>query len=104
MLLFYLFFLNLKAHVNAVPVFVSLKSRADCIKATFASTLVLILSYSCVAVYGYLTFGTDVDHDILLSYCSKSPAVFAAIIMVALKTYTAYPVNLFCARFFLILD
>ncbi|CAF3860765.1 unnamed protein product [Adineta steineri] len=87
-----------QAHVNAVPVFVSLKSRADCIKATLASTLVLILSYSLVAVCGYLTFGIKVDHDILMSYHPISAIVLIAIIMVAIKTYTAYPVNLFCGR------
>ncbi|CAF0783563.1 unnamed protein product, partial [Didymodactylos carnosus] len=47
-----------QAHVNSVPVFVSLKNRADCIKATLASMLVLIISYSLVAITGYLTFGT----------------------------------------------
>ncbi|CAF0878380.1 unnamed protein product [Rotaria sordida] len=87
-----------QAHVNAVPVFVALKSRADCIKATLASTIVLILSYCFVAICGYLTFGTKVDHDILMSYQPISAAVLIAIIMVAIKTYTAYPVNLFCGR------
>ncbi|CAF3507853.1 unnamed protein product [Rotaria sp. Silwood1] len=86
------------AHVNAVPVFLSLKSRADCIKATITSTIVLILSYGFVAVCGYLTFGTKVDHDILMSYQPISSVVLIAIIMVAIKTYTAYPVNLFCGR------
>ncbi|CAF1278576.1 unnamed protein product [Adineta ricciae] len=87
-----------QAHVNAVPVFVSLKSRADCIKATLLSTIVLILSYCLVAIYGYLTFGIKVDHDILMSYHPISAIVLIAIIMVAIKTYTAYPVNLFCGR------
>ncbi len=52
--------------MSVVPVFLSLKSRADCIKATLASTVVLILSYCFVAICGYLTFGTAVDHDILV--------------------------------------
>ncbi|CAF1392086.1 unnamed protein product [Rotaria magnacalcarata] len=87
-----------QAHVNAVPVFVSLKNRADCIKATIASTIILILSYCSVAICGYLTFGTKVDHDILMSYQPIPSVVLIAIIMVAIKTYTAYPVNLFCGR------
>lgn len=89
---------SFKAHVNAVPVFVSLKSRLDCIKATVASTIVLILSYCFVAICGYLTFGTAVDHDILMSYKQIPTPVLIAIIMVAIKTYSAYPVNLFCGR------
>ena len=52
--------------MNAVPVFSALKTRGDCIKATLASTIILILSYCFVAICGYLTFGTDVDHDILV--------------------------------------
>ncbi|CAF1439731.1 unnamed protein product [Adineta steineri] len=87
-----------QAHVNAVPVFVSLRTRADCIKATLASTIILICSYCLVAVCGYLTFGTKVEHDILMSYDPRSPPVLIAVIMVAIKTYTAYPVNLFCGR------
>jgi sodium-coupled neutral amino acid transporter 7/8 len=81
-----------------MPVFVALKSRADCVKATLASTIILIFSYCLVAVCGYLTFGKQVDHDILLSYHPISPIILVAIIMVAIKTYTAYPVNLFCGR------
>ncbi|CAF2674038.1 unnamed protein product [Rotaria sp. Silwood2] len=87
-----------QAHVNAVPVFVSLKTRADCFKATLASTIVLVCSYCSVAVCGYLTFGITVDHDILMSYDPKLAPVLVAVIMVAIKTYTAYPVNLFCGR------
>jgi len=86
-----------QAHVNAIPAFVALKSRSDCIKATLASNLVLIVSYCLVAICGYLTFGTKVDHDILMSYAA-SPLILVAVIMIAIKTFTAYPVNLFCAR------
>lgn len=34
-----------------------------------------------------------------MSYDPKSPPVLIAVIMVAIKTYTAYPVNLFCGRY-----
>jgi hypothetical protein len=69
-----LFFINLhlQAHVNAVPVFVSLKTRAECIYATLSSTLVLILSYCSVAICGYLSFGIKVEHDILVSIEHRS--------------------------------
>ncbi|CAF3462981.1 unnamed protein product [Rotaria sp. Silwood1] len=87
-----------QAQVNAVPVFLSLKTRIDCIKATLASTIVLICSYCLVAICGYLTFGINVDHDILMSYDPKLIPVLIAVIMVAIKTYTAYPVNIFCGR------
>ncbi|CAF1279236.1 unnamed protein product [Adineta ricciae] len=87
-----------QAHVNAVPVFISLRTRADCIHATLASTIVLIFSYCLVAICGYLTFGINVNHDILMSYDPHSIPVLIAVIMVAIKTYTAYPVNLFCGR------
>ncbi|CAF1405537.1 unnamed protein product [Rotaria sordida] len=87
-----------QAQINAVPVFVSLKTRADCIKATLVSTIILVASYCSVAICGYLTFGITVDHDILMSYDPKLAAVLVAVIMVAIKTYTAYPINLFCGR------
>jgi sodium-coupled neutral amino acid transporter 7/8 len=86
-----------QAQVNAVPVFVALKTRAECIKATLAANIILVLSYCFVAICGYLTFGKNIDHDILISY-PMSPAVLVAIIMVAIKTFAGYPVNLFCGR------
>ena len=108
---------SLQAHISVVPIYLSLKTRTDCIKATLASTIVLILSYCFVAICGYLTYGIDVDHNILVSqfgsesifnrfvsvlqvnYNPNSPAVLVAIILVAVKTYSAYPVNLFCGRY-----
>ena len=60
--------------------------------------MIIFCAYSISAIYGYLTFGTNVDDDVLKSYNAHDAAVLVAIIMYLIKTYTSYPLNLFCAR------
>lgn len=71
--------------------------------ATFTKSITLALlvstiSYSSVAIFGYLTYGIDVSSDILLQYDAKDVAVLIGIIMLAIKTIVAYPILAFCGR------
>ena len=52
-----------------------------------SSTLV-----SGAATFGYLTFGGNVEDDILLNYSANKPTVLIALIAMAAKTYTTYPI------------
>ncbi|CAF4764159.1 unnamed protein product [Rotaria sp. Silwood2] len=54
-----------QAHLNIVPVFVSLKTHTDRIKATLTSTNILTYSYCLVAICGYLTFRITINHGTL---------------------------------------
>jgi solute carrier family 38 (sodium-coupled neutral amino acid transporter), member 7/8 len=58
----------------------------------------LFFCYQITATFGYLTFGTKVSDDLLQSYNSSEPAVLVVLLMYLFKTYTSYPLNLFCAR------
>merc|ERR1712025_909254 len=49
-------------------------------------------------MFGYLTFGSLVSPDILTNYSATKPSVMIALIAMALKTYTTYPILLFCGR------
>lgn len=60
--------------------------------------IVCVLTYTVVASFGYLTFGSTVDSDILLSYPQSVP-VLVAVILIALKMYTTYPILLFVGRY-----
>jgi amino acid permease len=60
-------FLFFQFLVAAPPSLASLKSRNECVKAVVGSMAMLVVCYSTVAIFGYLTFGTKVDHDILVS-------------------------------------
>ena len=46
----------------------------------------------------YWTFGSNVDADILSNYDANDPLVLAGLIAMAFKTYTTYPLIIFCGR------
>lgn len=69
----------------------------------FAKTVLLAISvclfaYSVSATLGYYTFGDHVSQDILKSYKPPSIDVMIGVFMIAAKTYTTYPILLFCGR------
>lgn len=55
-------------------------------------------AYTLTGVYGYLTFGGDVEADVLVNYSKANVAVLVGIAAIAVKTVTAYPIMLFCGR------
>ena len=65
---------------------------------SLAAIFVCALSYSGAASLGYLTFGSNVNADILLSFDGKRPEVIIGVIAMALKTVFTYPILLFCGR------
>jgi len=89
-----------QCHVNAVPIYTCLKHKnlREFSKAILVSIVFIFTAYQITATFGYLTFGTKVNDDLLKSFDSKDPFVLVAVIMFLLKTYTSYPLNLFCAR------
>ena len=69
----------------------------------FARTVLIaiglcLFAYSVSATLGYYTFGDDVKQDILLSYQPPPTDVVIGVLMIAAKTYTTYPILLFCGR------
>nr|CAD7392817.1 unnamed protein product [Timema cristinae] len=89
-----------QCHVSVIPIYSCLKERNLC-NFTFCvswAIVVCAMAYTLAGVYGYLTFGLNVSSDILESYDSSKPVVLAGIIAIAVKTYTTYPLLLFCGR------
>lgn len=89
-----------QCHVNAVPIYACLRKRTlkEFSKSIAVSILIVFLAYTISATFGYLTFGVDVNDDLLKSYDSRDVSVLIAVVMYLIKTYTSYPLNLFCAR------
>ena len=56
-----------------------------------------VLTYTVTAALGYLMFGDKITSDILLSFDPDIPTLIA-VILIAVKTYTTYPILLFCGR------
>ena len=89
-----------QCHANAVPIYACLKDKSlnKFIKCIIISIAIVFTTYTITATFGYLTFGDKINDDLLKSYDSKDASVLIAVIMFLLKTYTSYPLNLFCAR------
>lgn len=49
-------------------------------------------------VFGFLTFGTEVSADILMSYPGNDTAIIVARILFAVSVVTVYPIVLFLGR------
>lgn len=49
-------------------------------------------------VYGFLTFGTEVSADILMSYPGNDTAIIVARVLFAVSIVTVYPIVLFLGR------
>ncbi len=58
---------------------------------------ICVATYTGTASFGYLTFGSNVNADILLSY-EPTTDVLIAVILIAAKMYTTYPILLFVGR------
>ena len=89
-----------QCHVSVIPIYSCMKHRN--IKhfsiATTCAIAICVFTYTGAATFGYLTFGSKVSPDILTNYSASKPSVMIALIAMALKTYTTYPILLFCGR------
>lgn len=89
-----------QCHVSSVPIYSCLKQRDSqtFTKACVSAVFVCLVVYTISANYGYLTFGSLVNADVLLSYDALEPQVLIADILLAVKSWTTYPILLFCVR------
>ena len=105
-----------QCHVSAVPVYASMrqKSANSWLTGEFLSLLMSInlklflvvtislilccIVYTLTGTFGYLTFGENVNNDILVSYSATDPLVIAARVLMAVAMVTSYPILHFCGR------
>ncbi|KAK4327153.1 hypothetical protein Pmani_002382 [Petrolisthes manimaculis] len=89
-----------QCHVSSVPIYSCLQQReaAVSIKACIVAIITCLIVYTLSANYGYLTFGSMVGGDVLMSYDATQPHVLIAILLLAIKSWTTYPLLLFCVR------
>ncbi|XP_056269125.1 sodium-coupled neutral amino acid transporter 7 [Pseudoliparis swirei] len=89
-----------QCHVSCVPVFNSM-SRKDLKTWGVVVTLSMIIClfvYTGTGVCGFLTFGSDVSQDVLMSYPSDDIAVAIARAFIVICVITSYPILHFCGR------
>lgn len=88
-----------QCHVSVIPIYSCMKKRTvrEFSKTILAALAICIFAYTGTASFGYLSFGSNVNEDILLSY-KPTPDVLVAVILIAAKMYTTYPILLFVGR------
>ncbi|KAM7146859.1 sodium-coupled neutral amino acid transporter 7 isoform 1-T4 [Macrochelys suwanniensis] len=89
-----------QCHVSSVPVFNSMK-RPE-VKpwgaVVTAAMVIALVVYAGTGICGFLTFGTSVDQDVLLSYPSNDVPVAIARAFIIVCVLTSYPILHFCGR------
>ena len=73
------------------------RTQGEFLKTVMVALVICIFAYTGTASFGYLTFGSNVNEDILSSY-DPTPDVLVAVILIAAKMYTTYPILLFVGR------
>lgn len=88
-----------QCHLNIVPIFACTKNReSKCFdKAIILSVVICFVIYNTFAIFGYLTFGSFVQPDILLNY-KPTPEVLAGVVGIAVKMIVSYPLLQFVGR------
>lgn len=89
-----------QTHEVIVPVYACMKQRSigHFMRASMFGLVILFLLYNLVGAYGYLTFGENVDPDIMSLYDAKDPVVVVGIVALVIKFITTYPPLMFCGR------
>ncbi|XP_070712242.1 sodium-coupled neutral amino acid transporter 7 [Pempheris klunzingeri] len=89
-----------QCHVSCVPVFNSM-SRKEIKPWGFVvtlSTIICLFVYTGTGVCGFLTFGSSVSQDVLMSYPPDDIAVAIARAFIVICVVTSYPILHFCGR------
>ncbi|BFZ13229.1 hypothetical protein BsWGS_16268 [Bradybaena similaris] len=88
-----------QCHVSIIPIYSCMEKRnlKEFSKTVSMAMVLCVLTYSVTAALGYLQFGADITSDILLSF-DQDAEVMVAVVLIAFKTYTTYPILLFCGR------
>lgn len=83
-------------HVSIIPIYSCFKSRniRQFSAAISVAIFICVFTYTVAATYGYLTFGSKVESDILKSYDARDPYVMLAIIAISVKTYGTWSTKL----------
>ena len=78
-----------ECHVSVIPIYSCMKSRTikSFTKAVSVATVICVACYTIFAIYGYLTFGSKVNEDILISY-KGGWLVYAGMYSMSLKMIT----------------
>lgn len=94
-------FLYLQCHLSWIPTYAGMKEKSNSprlIATVLVSFLICCITYTSVTFLGVLTFGSNLNSDLMKNYDANQAVVLVGIAAVAFKTITTYPLLLYCAR------
>ncbi|XP_046843459.1 putative sodium-coupled neutral amino acid transporter 7 [Xenia sp. Carnegie-2017] len=89
-----------QCHLPSIAVFSELR-RPTVVRCSFVTLLAMILCfviYSLAGAFGYLTFGQNVDSDILVNYDSDDKLVTVARVVIVVVLLTTFSISHFVGR------
>ncbi|KAK0047865.1 sodium-coupled neutral amino acid transporter 7 [Biomphalaria pfeifferi] len=86
-------------HISVIPIYSCMNQRniKEFSKTLTLAMVVCVITYTGTASLGYLQFGENITNDILLSF-QPDTAVMVAIVLLAIKACTTYPVSCYCGK------
>ncbi|KAG8186393.1 hypothetical protein JTE90_004186 [Oedothorax gibbosus] len=83
-----------------VPVYACMRDRNMCqfAKSSFLAMAFLFVVYSVTGIFGYLTFGTGVAHNVMTMYNPQDPFVVVGVGALVVKMIATYPILALCGR------
>uniref|UniRef100_UPI00398F1025 putative sodium-coupled neutral amino acid transporter 8 n=1 Tax=Pristiophorus japonicus TaxID=55135 RepID=UPI00398F1025 len=89
-----------QCHEASVAIYSSMQNRklSHWILISVLSMVTCLLIYSITGMYGYLTFGTDVAADILMSYPDNEVLIIIGRLLFGISIITIYPIILHLGR------
>lgn len=84
-----------------VPTYAGMKEKSSSPKVfitILVSLLITAVAYNIVSIFGLLTFGSNIESDLMVNYDGSKISVIIGVCIVAFKSVTTYPPILFCAR------
>ncbi|GFN95859.1 sodium-coupled neutral amino acid transporter [Plakobranchus ocellatus] len=88
-----------QCHVSIIPIYSCMEKRnlREFSKTVSLAMVLCVITYTVTAALGYLQFGENITTDILVAF-EPDTEVMVAVVLIAVKTYTTYPILLFCGR------
>ncbi|XP_067853713.1 putative sodium-coupled neutral amino acid transporter 8 [Heptranchias perlo] len=89
-----------QCHEASVAIYSSMQNRklSHWILISVLSMVTCLLIYSITGMYGYLTFGTEVAADILMSYPNNEVLIIIGRLLFGISIITIYPIILHLGR------
>ena len=94
------FTLGFQCHMTSVPLYYELHKRSVSryTVVILVTSFLVFICYVLAAVFGLMTFGVDVDPDILLEYSSKDILMTIARAAISVSVIGSYPIFTFLGR------